>query len=316
MKPAQPDPTTTIAEDILQAFDALSGPHPGFRPVHAKGVLLAGKFTPAPGAEQLTRAPHIQRSSTPVSVRFSDFAGVPGIPDNDPNASPRGFAIRFHLAEHVHTDIIAHSVDGFPVRTAEEFRDFLRAAAASGPDAPKPTPIESFLASHPAALAFVQTPKPFPVSFAADSYFGVAAFKFVNREGLETYGRFRIRPEGQAEYLDDAAAAKKSPNYLFEEIEQRVSRGGIRMRITVQLAAPGDTVNDSTVHWPKDRREVDFGTVELSGIVPNNEAEQRHIIFDPIPRVDGIDTSDDPLLDVRSTLYLMSGRRRRAQGSK
>jgi catalase len=316
MKPAKADPTTAVAEDLLQAFDALNGPQPGFRPAHAKGILLSGTFTPSPDAVKLTRAPHAERSSTKVGVRFSDFAGVPNIPDNDPNASPRGFAIRFHLAEHVHTDIIGHSVDGFPAHTAEEFGQLLRAIAASGPNAPKPTPIEQFLGSHPAALAFVQTPKPFPVSFATESYFSATAYKFINREGLETYGRYRIRPESDAAYLDDAAAAKKSANYLFDEIAQRLGKGGIRMRIAVQLAAPGDPVNDSTVHWPKDRRDADFGTFEVSEIVPENDAEQRHIIFDPIPRVDGIEPSDDPLLDVRANLYLMSGRRRRAQGGK
>ena len=93
---------------------------------------------------------------------MSDFAGIPAIPDYDENASPRGFALRFYLAEHVHTDIIGHSIDGFPTRTIEEFLQFLRAAGASGPGAPKPTPVESFLGSHPAALAFVQAPKRYP----------------------------------------------------------------------------------------------------------------------------------------------------------
>ncbi len=88
------------------------------------------------------------------------------------------------------------------------------------------------------------------------------------------------------------------------------------MQIAVQLAADGDTVDDSTVHWPDDRPLVEFGTVELLGIIPNNEAEQRHIIFDPIPRVDGIDPSGDPLLEPRAAVYLMSGRRRRTLGAQ
>ena len=144
-----------IAEDVLQAFETLQGPHPSFRPAHAKGILIAGRFTPSPQGASLTRAPHLHRSSTPVTVRFSDATGIPAIPDNAPEAGPRGMAIRFHLAEHVHTDIIAHSVNGFPVRTVEEFLEFLRAAGASGPDVPSPKPIEVFLGSHPAALAFV-----------------------------------------------------------------------------------------------------------------------------------------------------------------
>jgi catalase len=316
MRPAQADPTATLAEDVLHAFDEVNGPHPGFRPAHAKGILLSGRFTPSPTAPGLSRAPHFRRGSTPVSVRFSDFGGIPSIPDNDPNASPRGFALRFHLAEHVHTDIIAHSADGFPVRTAEEFVEFLRAIAASGPGAPTPSPIESFLATHPAAARFIQMPKPIPASFATESYFGVSAYKFINEDGLENYGRYRIRPEGPPAYLEAASLAKQSPNFLFEEIEKRLSGGAVRMRIAVQLANGRDVVNDSTVHWPNDRPQVDIGTFELLAVQPDNQAEQRQIIFDPIPRVDGIEASDDPLLDVRANIYLMSGRRRRSEGAQ
>jgi catalase len=42
------------------------------------------------------------------------------------------------------------------------------------------------------------------------------------------------------------------------------------------------------------------------------DPELRKIIFDPVPRVDGIDPSGDPLTEVRSAIYLLSGRRRRA----
>ena len=172
MKKVQPDP---LSREALRRFDDLFGLHPGFRPVHAKGTLLSGTFTPSSSAKALTKAPHVNRPSIRVAVRFSDFAGIPTIPDYDENASPRGLALRFYLAEHVHTDIIGHSVDAFPTRTIEEFLEFLRAAGSSGPGAPKPTPIESFLAAHPAALAFVQTLKPIPTSFARESFFSVSA---------------------------------------------------------------------------------------------------------------------------------------------
>jgi catalase len=56
---------------------------------------------------------------------------------------------------------------------------------------------------------------------------------------------------------------------------------------------------------------VPFGRIVLSGLVADQEAEQKQIIFDPIPRVDGIDPSADPLLELRAAVYLMSGRRRR-----
>src|SRR5580698_5151751 len=132
-----------LSNDVLQQFDTIFGLNPGFRPAHAKGTMLTGTFTPSADAASLTRAPHIVQESTPVTVRFSNSTGVPLIPDNDPNANPRGLAIRFHLSEHVHTDIIGHSTDGFPTRTGDEFLEFLRALAATDPSKPSPTPIET-----------------------------------------------------------------------------------------------------------------------------------------------------------------------------
>jgi catalase len=302
-----------LSRDILEGFDkADGGVHPGFRPAHAKGILLAGAFTPSPEAASLTRAPHIRRNSTPVTVRFSDFAGIPTVPDNDPQgASPRGCAIRFHLADHVHTDIVAHSVDTFPARTAEEFLDFLHALIATDPAGPHPNAIEQFLGAHPAALRFVQTPKPIPTSFAKESFFAVSTFRFTNADGVSRYGRYRILPAAGNEYLDEAGAARQSPNFLFDEIEKRVAKEPVRFQIVVQLAEEGDTIDDATVRWPEERPRIEFGEIRLEEIAPNNAREQQQIIFDPIPRVDGIEASDDPLFEPRANIYLMSGRRRR-----
>ena len=302
-----------LDKDLIQSLDDLFGVHAGFRPAHAKGIMLSGTFTPSPAAASLTRAPHAVRASTPVTARFSNSTGLPDIPDNDAaNAGPRGFAVRFHLAEHVHTDIIGHSTDGFPTRTPEEFLEFLRAVKASGPDAPKPTPIEQFLGAHPKALEFVMAPKPIPTSFARESFFGVNAFKFTNQDGVSQFGRFRIRPDGGSEYLDAAASATKTPNFLFDELAARVTKSPIKLHVVVQLAAKGDVVDDATIHWPEERVELEFGTIALTQIVSDSASQQRQIIFDPIPRVDGIDSSGDPLLNVRADVYLTSGRRRRA----
>jgi catalase len=302
---------TALGQDLIRQFDTIFGLHPGFRPAHAKGAMLTGTFTPSAAAPSLTRAPHILRECTPVTVRFSNSTGIPVIPDNDPNANPRGLAIRFQLGEHVHTDIVSHSTDGFPTRTGQEFLEFLRAAAATDPSKPSPTPIEVFLGSHPKALAFVQTPKPTPSSFAHETYFGVTAATFTNSDGVSRYGRYRIVPEAGNNHLSDAAAAGKSPNFLFDELAERTGRGPIVFRILVQLAEDGDVVDDATIHWPEDRTLLDLGAVVLTELVADNMAEQQHIIFDPIPRVDGIEPSADPLLELRAAVYLLSGRRRR-----
>ena len=114
------------------------------------------------------------------------------------------------LAEHIHTDIVAHSVDTFPSRTAEGFLDFINALIATDPAGPHPNAIEQFLSVHPAALTFVQTPKPIPTSFARESFFAVSAFKFMNAEGVFRYGRYRVLPVAGNEYLDEVGAAAQT----------------------------------------------------------------------------------------------------------
>lgn len=300
------------ASDLLQQFDSMFGVHPGFRAAHAKGLMLTGSFRPSAQAQTLTKALHAVRESTPVTARFSNGTGLPQLPDNVADANPRGFAVRFNLAEHVHTDIVSHATNGFPTRDGYEFLEFLRAAVASGPDVPSPKPVEVFFGSHPAALAFVQTPKPFPSSLARETYFAVTAFAFTNASGQKRFGRYRIIPEAGNDFLTDAQAATIGENYHFDEIAERVAKGPVRFKIVVQIADPGDVVDDATIHWPESRQTIEFGTVELDQVMPDSVAQQKHIIFDPIPRVEGIEASADPLLELRAAIYLLSGRRRRA----
>ena len=300
-----------LAQQLLDAFDEAFGLHPGFRPAHAKGLMCSGIFTPSSEAAKLTRAPHASRPSTPVTVRYSDGTGLPTIADNDPARSgPRGIAIRFHLGEHDHTDIVAQSTNGFPVRSGEEFLEFIRAATALAGG--RPEAFGSFLASHPNAKRFVETPKPIPTSFAREAFFAVTSFKFTNADGVSRHGRFRIRPEAGTEYLSNEEAATKSGNFLFDEIDHRLAKEPVKLGVYVQLAEPGDDVTDASVTWPDNRTQIPFGTITLTARVDDQAPERRKIIFDPLPRVDGIDSSGDPLTDVRSDIYLLSGRRRRA----
>ncbi len=305
---------SALITDLLDALDQLAGgTHPGFRPVHARGMMCAGTFTPSAEAAKLTRAPHANRPSTPVTVRFSTSAGVPTVADNDPmGASPQGMAVRFHLADHVHTDVVAHSANGFPARTGEELLAFFRAAAASGPGAPNPPPILAFLAAHPKAKAFAEAPKPIPASFARQAYFAITAFKFTNAAGQSRFGRFRLVPEAGTEHLTPEQAQRKTTDFLAAELSERLSKGPAKFRVLVRLAEAGDDVTDATTVWPEARPQVELGALTLTERVDELAPERRKIIFDPVPRVDGIDSAGDPLTEVRSEAYLLSGRRRRA----
>lgn len=280
--------------------------------------MLTGIFTPTPIAKELSSAPHFSARTTPVTVRFSASTGIPVIPDFDPNGDPRGFAVRFNLPEkdgrRVHTDIVAHSVPYFPTRTGAEFLEFLHALIATASSKDSPSPIEKFLGSHPAALTFVQAPKPTPKSLAQQQYWGVNAFKFVSSEGKETYVRYHIRPDTGVETYTAEEVKTKGENFLREELVSRVKSTPINFTLSAQLAEDGDQTDDATVHWPESRKVVDLGWITLDKVIESEKqkAEQKKIIFDPIPRVQGIEPSADPLLDMRAGIYIISGKQRRA----
>lgn len=207
-----------------------------------------------------------------------------------------------------HTDIIAHSTKYFPTRTGAEFLEFLK--AATGPNAAEAVP--EFLGRHPETLRFLQDPKPSPVSFATQHYFGVNAFKFI-KEGKVTVVRYRIVPVAGEQYVSEETLKTKSPTYLFDETPQRLEAGPFEFKLLAQIAEEGDATDNATEIWPEERQIVELGTIRVEKSLSEDESlkGQQHIIFDPIPRVEGVDVSDDPLLDVRATVYLISGKQRR-----
>jgi catalase len=87
----------------------------------------------------------------------------------------------------------------------------------------------------------------------------------------------------------------------------------VGFKLVVQVAEEGDVTKDNTKKWPEERKTVELGTIKLDKVVEDDPvAAAKKVIFDPIPRVDGVEPSDDPLLDIRAHAYLVSGRERRA----
>lgn len=145
-------------------------------------------------------------------------------------------------------------------------------------------------------------------------YWGVNAYKLINSEGKETVVRYRVVPELGVEHLDEAAVKEKGPEYLYEEIASGEGRLPVGFKLMAQVAERGDTVDDCTVHWPEEREVVELGRVVVEEVVESGEQgrEQKKIIFDPVPRVEGVEGSGDPLIELRAGVYLVSGRERRA----
>jgi len=236
-------PTQQQHEGPKQLVDALHtafGEHHA-RAVHAKGVMLTGRFTPTAEARLLSRAAVFSGPELPITVRFSDFTGIPDIPDTVGVANPRGFAVKFHVADGSEVDIVNHSFDGFPTKTSDEFAQLLRAIGGSGPGSSKPTALDQFLDAHPIAKTFLTTQLPAPVSYSTLAYFGVNSFRFVNRKGAGTYVRYRFIPGAGVRTLTEDEIKAKGPNYLSEEISTRVASGPLRCGWRCARPAPPAT---------------------------------------------------------------------------
>jgi catalase len=300
-----------VTEQLVDTLTTLSGgPHAGFRSNHAKGVMLEGSFKPAAQAASISKAAHLQKADSPVLVRFSDATGVPNIPDANGNAFPKGIAIRFQLEDGLTTDIVSISINNFPAATPEDFLGLLNAVRDSQNSTAKPSPVEQFLGSHPAALKFVTTPKPAPVSFATQPFFGVNAFKFTNAAGKSVYGRYQIIPVAGAQYLSKEATDAAAPDYLMTDIAERVKKQSVQYKLLLQIAEQGDEVNNATIQWPESRKTVELGTLTLKSVVADSKAKEKTLMFNPLQLTEGIEASQDPILLARPTAYAVSFGRR------
>jgi catalase len=273
---------------------------------HTKGIVVTGSFTPSASAANITKASHLQETPSKVTVRFSNAGGVPTIEDTNPNAHPRGIAIRFELPDGTITDIVSLSVNAFPVATPEAFLAFLNARIATKPDSPKPTLVEKMIAVTPSLQRFIAIPKPFPVSFATHTYFGINAFEFTNAKGEKHHVRYQIVPINGQELLSKEQVAQAGPKYLFDELPQRLKQGEAKFRLLAQVPAKDDVINDPTVIWPDDRKLVELGVISLETPVADNTAAEKALAFNPLILVDGIAPTNDPVLLARPAAYALS----------
>jgi catalase len=296
------------AQEAVETANRTFGRHAGFRALHAKGTLLRGTFTATPEAVALSRAAHLQGDPVPVTVRVSNGAGNPNLPDYLPDV--RGFAVKFDLPGGSQTDIVAQTAPRFPVATPDGFVELLRAIE------PRPAMawrIPRFLARYPGAgpiLAKSGAAVAPPPSYASCRYYPLHAYRFIDAGGAAQYVRYTFVPEREEPRLKPWQARSRGRDYLRTELAERVARGPVRFTLELTLAGPGDPVDDPSARWPAERRRVNAGVLELTRLDHESEAEGRVLVFDPVRVTDGIELSDDPVLRFRPEAYSLSVERR------
>ena len=301
----------TLPEQIVDAIHDIGGRHAGTRAVHAKGVVCQGTFTATPAAAALTRAAHMQGEPVRATVRFSNGGGDPATPDSAKDG--RGLAVKLYLADGSRTDLVTITLPRFFVRNPDDFLEFTRARKpdpqTGQPDMAK---VGAFLEAHPEALPAIQhaLSQPAPASYAQLEYHGIHAFKWLDAEGHERWVRFSFRPRAGVAGLSDEEAAERSPDYLQDEIRDRLERGPVEFDLEVAIAEEGDDPDDPTEPWPDDRERVVVGTLRVEGLDHARERDGDVLVFDPTRVTDGIELSGDQILRVRPDAYAVSVERR------
>ena len=292
--------------DPVQLVDAIAsagGSFPGHRAAHAKGVVLAGTFTPSAEAAALTRAAHFAGDPVPVTVRFSNGGANPKSSDAEAGDG-RGMATKFYLPDGSTTDIVALSLPVFFVRNPDEFLEFTSARAESFDK------VGEFIASHPATAQAVQQIVPVlipPRSYATVVYNSIHAFRLVSGDGHGRWIRWRWLPDAGAEWLPEEERESMDPDYLQTEILERLP---VRFTLVARLATDDLATDDPTAAWPEDLETVPMGTLELTAPETQREQGDDVMVMDPTRVTDGIELSGDPILHVRSHAYSVSVERR------
>jgi catalase len=111
-------------------------------------------------------------------------------------------------------------------------------------------------------------------------------------------------------HLDPAEAAKMARDFLVNELPARLARGLVTFRLKAQLASPSDSTKDPSQPWPDSDEVVELGVLTIDKPVSNSLDVQKKLLFLPGQLTGGIETSDDPMIDIRNGAYAVSFSRR------
>jgi catalase len=303
-------PQRLTPDKMVDALAPPGGAAPGHRRNHAKGICFTGVFEANGAGAALSRAQLFMAGRYPAVGRFNLASADPRAPDATVRVRGLGLRIASPDSQEWRTAMI--DAPFFPVATPQGFYDLLIASGSKDPDAMK-----AFIAAHPEFAAFGAWAQsaPWTASYAEQRYNSLNSFVFVDKSSGEHVVRWSLTPAAQAVPVAHDDLAKRGPDFLAQEITERIRSGPLRWTMVVSVANPGDPTSDPSKQWPQDRRAVDVGTLVVQQIEPEPDGPCRSINFDPTVLPPGMRTSDDPFPAARSSSYAKSFDRRTAEAA-
>jgi catalase len=294
-------PQRLTPNKVVAALAPAGGPALGHRRNHVKGICFTGTFEANGQGLALSQAPMLVRGEYPVVGRFN--VGTADINEPDATVRVRGMGLQITAPDGQVWRAAMIDPPFFPVATPRAFYDLLVASASKEPDAMK-----EFTAAHPEFANFAKWDgsAPWTGSYAEEPYNSLNSFVFTNASGASSTVRWSLVPTAHPVLVPQEELEKRGPNFLEQEITERIKSGPLRWTMMITQANPGDPTADPSKEWPQDRRSTDVGTLVVEQIEPERDGPCRDINYDPAVLPTGITTSDDPFPAARSSAYRRS----------
>jgi catalase len=297
------------AEAIVSKIRAVLGEFKGYRALHADGRLFCGWFQANAQASDVSRAAYLSGEKIPITARLSKGGG-------DPFAhfgNTVGMAIRFYLPNGRFTNIVTLSQKLFVVNSMEQLQGMLDAGRPDSDNAGiNKAGLAQFIAANPNTAAVIKMRRESlaPVSFATTAFHAVHAFRFLNDANEERIARIHFEPVAGIEGRPVEELSKEDTEILFEEINGRIAKAPVSYTLVLQFAEPGDPINDATAPWPEERPRLEMGRLTLMAPITEEEIGDPVMNHDPTVLTDGIEPTDDPILQMRRGIYEVSAAQR------
>jgi catalase len=294
-------PRRLTPDKFVAAFAPPTGPSLGHRRNHAKGICFTGVFEANGAGAELSRAQVFARGQYPVLGRFN--LGTPDANAADATVRVRGLGISIATPDGQDWRSAMTNPPFFPVATPQAFYALLRASGSRDPNA-----MPAFAAAHPEFAKFGEWAKnaPWTGSYAEERFNGINSFVFIDASGVERVVRWSLMPAAQPVPVAPDELANRGPDFLEQEIAQRVADAPQRWTMAVIVANAGDRTADPSKPWPADRRTIEVGTLIAQHVQAERDGPCRDINFDPTVLPSGMRTSDDPFPAARSAAYAKS----------
>lgn len=302
---------------MVNQFEATNGKFDGYRRSGAKGICATGEFMGSPEGRALSIASVFSGKPIPVIARFSVGGANPKAADN--TKTQRNMSLQFMLPNGEQWLMGNISAPMFGSASPQQLMALL---VARQPDpvtkAPDPAKIKAFNDANPEVLLQGRylASQPVPASFASVNYWGVHAFSFTNASGTKQFGKWIFEPVNGTQGLSDEQAKEKGASFLFDDLRQRVKEGKVAFNFNLELAQPGDKLDDATVPLPEGRKKINLGVLKITSVSPDDKGACLTVNFNPMVMPKGVEPSNDPMLSARAAPYAVALGRRLSEGPK